>query len=98
MSKKIREYENRYWLLNDDVYELHFTQYYDDEIILKFIQDKNDSENYIYVSELLNVEYDKDFAESVADAMEQFKDMVVDHIQEQIAYYDEMLYKFQEEK
>lgn len=50
MSEKIREYENRYWLQNDDVYELHFTQFCDDEIILKFVQDKNDSENYIYVS------------------------------------------------
>lgn len=37
MSEKLREYENRYWLLNDDVYELHFTHFYDDEIILKFI-------------------------------------------------------------
>lgn len=98
MSKKIREYENRYWLLNDDVYELHFTHFYDDEIILKFIQDKKDSENYIYVSDFLNVEYDKEFAESIEDAMEQFEDMVVDHIQEKISYYDEMLDKFQEEK
>lgn len=97
MKNKIREHENRYWLINDDVYELHFTQFYDDEIILKFIQDKNDSENYIYVSELLNVEHDEEFAESTEDAMEQFEDMVVDHIQEQISYYDEMLDKFQEE-
>ena len=97
MIDKIREYENRYWLLNDDVYELHFTQFYDDEIILKFIQNKEDSENYIYESELLNVEHDEILAESIEDAMEQFEDMVVDHIQEQISYYDEMLDKFQEE-
>lgn len=98
MSEKIREYENRYWLVNDDVYELHFTQFYDDEIILKFVQDKDDSENYIYVSDLLNVEYDEILAESIEDAMEQFEDIVVDYIQEQISYYDEMLDKFQEEK
>ncbi len=98
MSNRIREYENRYWLVNDDVYELHFTQFYDDEIILKFIQDKDDSENYIYVSDLLNVEYNEEFAESLEDAMEQFENMVVDHIQEQISYYEEMLDKFQEEK
>lgn len=98
MIDKIREYENRYWLLNDDVYELHFTQFYDDdEIILKFIQDKEDSENYIYVSDLLNVEHEEILAESVENAMEQFEDMVVDHIQEQISYYEEMLDKFQEE-
>ena len=77
MNNKIREYENRYWLKNDDVYELHFTRFYDDEIILKFIQDKDDSENYIYVS--------------------QFEDMVVEHIQEEICYYEEMLKRFKEE-
>ena len=97
MGNIISEYKNRYWLVNDDVCELHFTQFYDDEIILKFIQDKNDSENYIYVSDLLNVEHDEILAESIEDAMEQFEDMVVDHIQEQISYYDEMLDKFQEE-
>lgn len=96
MRNKIRKYENRYWLRNDDVYELHFTQFYDDEIILKFVQNKY-SENYIYVSELLNVEYDEILAESIEDAMEQFEDMVIDYIQEQINYYDEMLDKFQEE-
>lgn len=97
---RIREHENRYWLVNvnNDVYELHFTQFYDDEIILKFIQDKEDSENYIYVSDLLNVEHDEESAESVEDAMEQFEDMVIDYIKEKIAYYDEMLDKFQEEK
>lgn len=97
MKNKIREYENRYWLLNNDVYELHFTQFYDDEIILKFTQDKEDSENYIYVSDLLNVEHDEESTESVEDAMEQFEDMVIDYIKEKIAYYDEMLDKFQEE-
>ena len=94
---RIREHENRYWLLNNDVYELHFTQFYDDEIILKFVQDKEDSDNYIYVSGLLNVEHDEEFAESVEDAMEQFEDMVIDYIKEKIDYYDEILDKFQEE-
>lgn len=96
MSNRTREYENRYWLVNNDAYELHFTQFYNDEIILKFIQDKDDSENYIYVSELLNVEHDEILAESIGDAMEQFEDMIADHIQEQISYYKDMLDKFQE--
>lgn len=96
MNNKIRVYENRHWLQNDDVYELHFTQFYDDEIILKFVQDKDDSEDYIYVSELLNVEHGEILAKSTEDAMEQFEDMVVDHISDQIIYYDEMLDKFNE--
>lgn len=65
---------------------------------MKFVQGKDDSENYIYVSKLLNVEHDDILAESIEDAMEQFEDMVVDHIQEQISYYEEMLDKFQEDK
>lgn len=97
MSNKIREYENRYWLLNNDVYELHFTQFYNDEIILKFVKDKDNSENYIYVSDLLNVEHDEEYAESVEDAMEQFEYMVIDYIKEKIGYYEEMLDKFQED-
>lgn len=97
MSDIKRKYQNRYWLVNDDVYELHFIQFYDDEVILKFIQDKDDSENYIYVSGLLNVEHDEIFADSIEDAMEQFENMVIEHIQEEISYYEEMLDKFQEE-
>jgi len=96
MSDIKRKYENRYWLVDDDVYELHFTQFYDDGIILKFKQDKDDSENYIYVSDLLNVEHDEIQVDSVEDAMEQFEDMVIDHIKDEISYYEEMLDKFQE--
>ena len=96
MSTIKRKFENRYWLVNSDIYELHFTQFYDDEVILRFIQDKDDSENYIYVSDFLNVEDGAIIADSVDDAMEQFEDMVVDHIQDEICYYEEMLDKFQE--
>ena len=52
----------------------------------------------IYVSGLLNVEHDEEFAESIEDAMEQFEYMVIDYIKEKIGYYEEMLDKFQEEK
>lgn len=97
LNNKIREHTNRYWLKNNNVYELHFIQFYDDEIILKFIQDKNNLENYICVSELLNVEHNEIWAESIEDVMEQFEDMVTDHIKDKIAYYDEMLDKFQAE-
>ena len=97
MSTIKREYENRYWLDNDDVFELHFTQFYDDEVILKFKQDKDDPENYIYVSDFLKVEYDEIYADSVDDAMEQFDDMIIDYIEDKISYYEEMLEKFQEE-
>lgn len=88
-----RKYKNRYWLINGDIYELHFIQFYDDEVILKFVQDKDDSENYIYVSDLLKMEHDEIFADSI----EQLEEMVIEHIQEEISYYEEMLEKFQKE-
>lgn len=49
------------------------------------------------MSDLLNVEHGVIDADSVESAMEQFEDMVVGHIEEQIGYYEEMLDKFNEE-
>lgn len=95
MSEIKRKYENRYWLVNDDIYELHFTQFYDDEIILQFVQDENDSENYFYVSKLLNKE-ESIQANSVEDAMNQFEEMVIEHIEDEISYYKDMLKRFNE--
>ena len=91
------KHENRYWLANGNVFELHFKQFYDDQIILKFVKDEYIPDSYIYVSELLKVEDDSIFADSVEDAMEQFEDIIVDHIEDEISYYEEMLEKFQEE-
>lgn len=50
-----------------------------------------------YISSLLNVEHDEILAESVEDAMKQFEDMIVDHIKDEIDYYEDMLEKFQED-
>ena len=97
MNNNEIKHKNRYWLANDNVFELHFKQFYDDEIILKFVKDKYIPDSYIYVSELLKVEDDLIFAESVKDAMEQFEDMIIDYIEDKISYYEEMLEKFQEE-
>ena len=90
----IRKHENRYWLKNDDVYELHFTQFYDDEIILKFMELKEEPGNYIYMSELLKVEDEVIFTDSAEDAMTEFEDMIIEHIQEEIDFYENMLSTF----
>lgn len=37
-------------------------------------------------------------SENPDEAMEQFVDMIEDHIQDQISYYEDMLEKFKEEK
>lgn len=66
------------------------------EIILKFVPEKENSENYFYVLDLLNVKHYEEFAVLIEDAVKQFEDMVVNHIQEEINYYEEMLDEFQE--
>ena len=76
---------------------MHFKQFYDDQIILKFVKDEYIPDSYIYVSELLKVEDDSIFADSVEDAMEQFEDMIIERIEDEISYYEEMLEKFREE-
>ena len=96
MNNNEIKHKNRYWLANDNVFELHF-KHYDDEVILKVVKDKYIPENYIYVSDFLKVEYDEIYADSVDDAMEQFEDMIIDYIEDKISYYEEMLEKFQEE-
>ena len=97
MSNIKRKYKNKYWLINNDVYELHLYIFNNDKIILKFIQDKNNSTNYIYVSELLNVEHNEIIADSIEEAMQQFEDMMIEHIQKKIFYYEEILENFNEE-
>ena len=96
MSYIIRKQENRYWINNENVYELHFEPFYDDEIILKFIQDKEDAIVFIYVSDMLNVEHDEIIADSVEDAMEEFEYMIEEHLKGEIDYYEELLRKFKE--
>ena len=96
MRNFIREQENRHWIKNEDVYEFHFRPYYDDEIILKFIQDKEDASNFIYVSDMLNVEHDEITTDSVEDAMEEFEYMIEEHLKGEIDYYEELLRKFKE--
>ena len=97
MNNIIKKQENRHWIRNEDVYELHFRPYNDGEIILKFIHDKEDSSNFIYVSDMLNVEHDEITADSVECAMEEFEYMVEKHLESEIDYYEELLRKFKED-
>ncbi|MCD7996481.1 MAG: hypothetical protein LUH21_04525 [Clostridiales bacterium] len=98
-----KEYVNRYWEVGEknkygkECYKLHFTEYYDDEIILGFVQDEVDADTYIYVSEFLNVENDVITADSAEDAKKQFEDMIIEYIEDEISRFESMLEKFKEE-
>lgn len=87
---------NKHWIEQNGFYDLHFEPYYDDEIILRFFQDDEDSTCFWYVSNMLNVEDDCIYAESIEDEIEDFEYKVKEYFQDQINYYDELLEKFEE--
>ena len=95
-------YENRHWEIEECngmlVGKLHFTQYYDDEIILSFQQDKDDKETFYYVSDFLKVEYNCIIADSPDDAMEEFESKIIERIEEEIYSLEDMRDKFNEER
>lgn len=95
-------YENRHWEIDEYngllVGKLHFTQYYDDEVILSFQQDKEDKGIYWYTSECLKVEHDCIFADFPDDAMEEFETMIIEHIEDEINSLEDMKIKFNEER
>ena len=88
---RIREFENRYWEENNGIYELHFTQFYEDEIYFKLSKEEDGVDAYFYDSEPLKIEYGYLSADSIEEAMKMCEDMVVEHIEDEICYYTEML-------
>lgn len=100
--KMSKGYESKHWEIekfpDSLVGELYFTQFYGGEVILEWQLNNNEPNTFWYVSDLLNVEHDCITADNPDDAMEQFEDMIEDHIQDQISFYEDMLEKFKEEK
>ena len=99
-----KEHENWYWEVEEIhdslVGRLHFTQFYDDEVILEWQQNNNEKDSFYYTSKLLKVEHDSIYvkSESPDEAMEEFVDMIEYHIQDQVYFYEDMLEKFKAEK
>lgn len=90
---------NKYWEY-DEFYEswnLHFTQFYDDEVIISFAKDNECGwfeitfqKEHITTDDILE-------AETVEEAKEECEYKVRGYIQDQISYYEDMLEKFEEE-
>jgi hypothetical protein len=97
-----KKFENRHWELEEYngmiVGKLYFTQYYDENMILGFQQDKEDKELFWYVSDFLNVEQDCIAMESPNTAMEEFENMIIEHIEDEISSLEDLKDKFNEEK
>lgn len=97
-----KKYANRHWEQNEinkhgnPIYELHFIEYYDDEEILRFVKDKDDDDVWMYSSSILNIENDTIIADNIEDAMKEFEEMIIEHIQEDISDLEERLKRFTE--
>lgn len=92
-----KKYRYKYWLTKGKVHELHFVQFYEDKVVLRFEQDENDADIFWYTSELLNVEHDCKMVDDIHEAMEDFEDMIVQHFKDEINYLQELIEQFNEE-
>ena len=86
-------YKNKF---GKECYKLHFTQFYDDEVVAGFVQDEEDDNVFIYTSKEMNVEYDTIIADSIEDAKEQIEEMLVEHWNDEINYLENRISSFQE--
>ena len=75
-----------------ECYKLHLKLPYGDEkVIAAFVQDENNNNKYICVSDELNMDYDTFIADSVEDAKKQVEGMLLDHWKEQIVYLEDCI-------
>lgn len=97
----MNKYANRHWKIGEknkfgkESYLLHFIEFYENEIILGFVQDEKEEDVFIYSSNFMNVEDDAITADNVEDAKEIFETMIVDYINNQISDLEEKIEKFE---
>ena len=96
-------FENRHWSIADEtaengnpVYELHFTEFYDDEIIATFYQDDEDSSTYFMTSKSLRQDETLFNASSVEDMQEQVAEFVIEMWNDEVKCIQDRIQKFNE--
>ena len=92
------KFANKRWVPNSNgtqtVYELHFTEFYDDEIIATITKDLDYDTGWIYcISDLHEDEAYLD-ADSVEDACEQIENIIIEYWQDEITRLKECIEKF----
>lgn len=94
---------NKHWeeILNgfgEKLYILYFTPFDNEEELIRFTKDNNG--DYIYTSELLNVEddyLDYDEEDSIDDIKKICEEMIEEHYEYEISYHEELLRLFKEQ-
>lgn len=98
----MQKYANRHWKVNsanEDVHELHFTEFYDDEIIA-ILTPGSDEDPTIWNYQLkLDVCADDTFltADSLEEAKKWIEEVIIEHLEDEIRRMKECIEKFKEE-
>lgn len=85
------------WVSDNNLYQLMFELGYDEECVLQFTIDEYDDTFYWYRSPLLQVEHELIITDSIEEAMREFECMVRAHFEDEIAYWNMLLKKWDEE-
>lgn len=97
----------KYWEVGEkndfgkEHYKLHFSQFYEEDnenIVADFVQDETDDNVYFYTSKELNVECDIIIANSVKDTKQQIEDMLIEHWNDEITYFNDRINAFKDDE
>ena len=90
---------NKRWEYNksDDSWNLYFTQFYEEELILSFSKLDEDYFSIIFYKKPIRIYEEILESETVEDAKEECENIIENFIQDEISYYKDMLEKFREE-
>lgn len=81
----------KYWKNEDGVYTLYLPPYSNEKASVAFMEDVNDKGRYVYISSMMNVEYDTITADSVEDVQEELEYLVSEYIKNKIDEWETLL-------
>lgn len=81
---------NKDWNYISGAYEFYFYPYEEDNLVLTFMQDKNNENVFWYSSAMLKVEDDCIEARNVESAKEEFEDMIFNELEDRATYYSRL--------
>ena len=94
------KFANRRWIPNPDgnqtIYELHFTEFYDDEIIATLTKDPEDDTGWLYNIPSLNREDEYLDANNFEEACFQIEELIIEEWNDEITRLKECIEKFNE--
>lgn len=94
------KFANKRWIPNPDgtqtIYELHFTEFYDDEIIATLTKDHEDDAGWLYTIPSLNREDEYLDADSFDEACSQIEELIIEDWNDEITRLKECIEKFNE--